>query len=621
MKKLLLFPMLFLLTFAAQAQIPFPVHIDTAWSVSTIWFPKSPLKTQNIFIGGVDSVQTTGTYGNAPTTALSKDWNDFIGFVPDTTNSGDLGWVLVNHERIQADNRLGDGGGMTSFKIKRVNGDSLVVVEQELVDGRKGKFFNVDFANTVGETGMNCGGIKGGQRVWTAEEWFQGSNPQIYSNGNGFTDTTDFKIGYTKPAGFPGFNGEVIKRFENLNWMVEVDPRTGKAVRKQYNWGRAGWEGGVLLPDNKTVFLFEDGTPGVLAKFVATNAGDFTEGQLYVFKHDLATKWIPIPNNLDTLKNLSPIAVEMGATMFNRLEWGTYKSGKVYIAETGRDGLSGRFVGRNGVISPTLIEGYKNYYKYRNGLVFTYGDAAAADSVIMGKFPDYYGRVLEFDPETDFIEVLLHGGPLYTSSTSQSQSAYPSKHMSNPDGLESMTINGKDYLIIQEDLNGRTYNRMPAEYSSSSQTQCEMWLLDLSIPNPEISDLERLTACPPGAEITGACVIDEKTLLVNIQHPATSNTYPYNNSLTLAITGFDGSNPVSTTNIIKDATASEFSVYPNPTSREFMLNKKQDIAIYNSTGQRMKVYRNIDKVDVNGWAAGMYIIQNSDGETLKLMIQ
>lgn len=621
MKKLLLLPMLLLASLASQAQIPFPVHIDTAWSNSTIWFPKSPLKTQNLFIGGVDSVQTTGTYGNAATTTLSKSWNDFIGFVPDTTNSGDLGWVIVNHERIQADNRLGDGGGMTSFKIRRTSGDSLVVVDQKLVDGREGKFFNVDFANTVGETGMNCGGIKGGQRIWTAEEWFQGSNQVIYANGNGFTDTTDFKIGYSKPAGFPGFNGEVIKRFENLNWMVEVNPRDGKAIRKQYNWGRAGWEGGVLLPDNKTVFLFEDGTPGILAKFVATTAGDFTDGQLYVYKHDLATKWIAIPNDLNILKNLSPYAVSQGATMFNRLEWGTYRSGKVYIAETGRDGLTGRFTGRNGVISPTLIEGYKNYYKYANGIEYTYGDVAAADSVRQGLFPDYYGRVLEFDPSTDFVKVHLHGGPLYTASTSQSVANYPSKHLSNPDGLESMTINGKDYLIIQEDLNGRTHNRMPAEYSSSSQTMCEMWLLDLSISNPEISDLQRLTVCPPGAEITGACVIDDKTILFNIQHPHSSNTFPYNNSMTIAITGFDGTAPTATTNVIKEAGVAAFSIYPNPASREFFLNKKQDIAVYSSTGQRMSVHRNTDRVDVNGWTPGLYIIQNSDGETLKLIIQ
>lgn len=623
MKKLLLFPIVMLVAFAAQAQIPFPTHIDTAWSGSTIWFPQSPLKTQNIFIGGVDSVQTTGTYGNAPTTALSKSWNDFIGFVPDTTNSGDLGWVLVNHERIQADDRLGDGGGMTSFKIKRVNGDSLVVVDQQLADGREGKFFNVDFANTVGETGMNCGGIKGDNRIWTAEEWFQGSNPQIYAGGNGFTDTTDFKIGYTKPAGFPGFNGEVIRRFENLNWMVEVDPRTGKAVRKQYNWGRAGWEGGVVMPDNKTVYLFEDGTPGILAKFVAVTAGDFTDGQLYVYKHDLPSKWISIPNDLNILKSLSPYAVSQGATMFNRLEWGTYskETGKIYIAETGRDGFASRLQGKSGVLSPTLIEGYKNYYKYSEGIEFSYGDAAAADSVMNGAFPDYYGRVLEFDPVTDFVGVKIHGGPLYTSSTSQSLSAYPSKHMSNPDGLETMTINGKDYLIIQEDLNGRTYNRMPAEYSSSSQTQCELWLLDLSIANPSIDDLQRLTACPPGAEITGACVIDEKTILFNIQHPHSSNTFPYNNSMTIAITGFDGSAPTSTTTVIKEEKVDGFSIYPNPATREFFLNKKQDIAVYSSTGQRMNVYRNIDRVDVNGWTAGMYIIQNNDGETLKLIIQ
>ncbi len=620
MKKLLLLPMLLIAAFAAQAQIPFPVNIDTAWSSTTVWFPKSPLKSQVIFIGGVDSVVTNGTYGNPSSTVLSKDWNDFIGFVPDTTGSGDLGWVVVNHEKVSSDNRLGDGGGMTSFKLKRNNGDSLSVVPQTLADGRKGKFFNMDFVNTVGETGMNCGGIKGGQRMWTAEEWMQSSNAGIYSGGAGFTDTIDFKIGYSKPAGFPGFNGEILKRYQNLNWMVEVDAKTGKAIRKQYNWGRAGYEGGVLMPDNKTVYLFEDGTPGIMSKFVATTAGDFTDGQLYVYKHDAPTKWIAIPNDINILKDLNSYAVGQGATMFCRLEWGTQIDGKIYIAETGLDNVGSAFVGKAGVISPTLIEGYKEYYKYLNGIEYTYGDVAAADSVRMGKFRDYYGRVLVFDPATDFIKVHVHGGPLYTSSTSQSASVYPTKHLSNPDGIESMKINGKSYLLICEDLNGRSYNRMPAEFSSSSQIVCELWLLDLSIANPTVNDLQRLTACPPGAEITGACVVDGKTILVNMQHPDGSNTYPYNNSLTMAITGFDGSVVTDVENVVKQ-NVKEFSLYPNPASREFFLNKKQDIAVYSSTGQRMNVYRNTDRVDVNGWTAGMYIIQNSDGETLKLIIQ
>lgn len=617
MKKQLLLTLALTLCFLAQAQLPFPVNIDTSWTVKTVWMPKSPLKQQVIFVGGVDTVQTTATYGNPASQALAKQWHDYIAFVRETnSSSSDLGWVIVNHEMTTKEPKLGDGGGMTMFKLKRKSGDVLEVVNQTLADGRKGKFFNVDFVNTVGETGMNCGGINSNGRVWTAEEWMQSSNSGIYAGGNGFTDTSDFIIGTTTPAGFPGFNGKTIKRFQNLNWMVEIDAKNAKAIRKQYNWGRAGWEGGVVMPDNKTVYLFEDASPGMLAKFVATTANDFTSGQLYVYKHDAPTKWISIENNLDTLMILNTVAMRRGATMFNRLEWGQYFNGKIYICETGRDNFT--FTSGNakfGVVSPTLVDGYKTRYKILKGVAFPGTDADAADSVRKGKFFDYYGRVIEFDPATNAVRSYIEGGPLAASSTSQNRFAYPPIHLSNPDGIDFAKIGGKDYMIIQEDLNGITWNRMPG---GLTQTICETYLLDMSIPNPNFSHLIRITACAPGAEITGAVMIDENTMLVNSQHPSGTNTYPYNNSLTYAISGFQvQKTAIDNTN----NDASVFTVYPNPTSRELHFNTTTDVAVYNANGQRILVARDVTFINVENLEAGVYFIRNAEGVTQKFIIQ
>ncbi|NES93306.1 hypothetical protein, partial [Okeania sp. SIO2B9] len=49
--------------------------------------PPSPLSVQVLFVGGVDEVETTPTYGNPAGKAVAKEWHDFIGFTPD--NSGD----------------------------------------------------------------------------------------------------------------------------------------------------------------------------------------------------------------------------------------------------------------------------------------------------------------------------------------------------------------------------------------------------------------------------------------------------------------------------------------------------------------------------------------------------
>lgn len=598
---------------AAFSQNAFPLHIDTQWSAKTVWMPRSPLNQQLVFIGGVDTVQTTATYGNATGKTPAKQWHDFIGVVRDAQKTGE-GWVIVNHEMTQRNDRIGDGGGMTMFKLKRNPNDQLEVLNQTLADGRSGKFFNVDFVNTVGETGMNCGGINGGDRIWTAEEWMQSSNRSV---SNWMRDTSDFIIGTSSPAGFPGFNGKKLPRYKNLNWMVEIDPTTAKAVRKQYNWGRAGWEGGVLMPDKKTVYLFEDGSPGILAKFVANTAGDFTTGQLYVYKQDAPTKWIAIENNLDTLAELNAVAIRRGASMFNRLEWGAYHNGRIYITETGRDAFnynSGNAL--NGVISQGLIDGYKYRFKVINGRNFTGTDAQAADSVRQGKFFDYYGRVLEFDPNTNTVRSYIEGGPYWIQSGSQNRFAYPPIHLSNPDGLDFMKIGKKTYMIIQEDLNGSSWNRMP---QGVTQTICETFLLDMEISNPSFKDLIRITACSPGAEITGATMFDDRTMLLNSQHPSSSNTFPYNNSLTYAITGFQDAATLFARKA--EAEGNGFTIFPNPASRQIRLKEVADIAIYNAGGQRVKVSRGTDLVDISDLNSGIYFVRNNNGETVRLIVQ
>lgn len=602
----------------ADAQLNFPVHVDPDWAKSTVTMPKSPLKQQVIFVGGTDTVQTTATYGNAAGQDLAKEWHDYIGFVKDTTE-GALGWVFVNHEMTEKNDKIGDGGGMTSFKIKRDKEGKLEVMNQTLPDGRKGKFFNVDFVNTVGETGMNCGGITNGDRIWTAEEWMRTSNSQIYAGGNGYRDTSDWTI--TNSGLGANFDGKTIKRYQNLNWVVEIDPKTSKAIRKQYNWGRAGWEGGVIMSDNKTVYLFEDGSPGILGRFVATTAGDFTAGQLSVYKHDAPTKWIDIESNIDTLVVLNTVAIRRGATMFNRLEWGAVYDNKVYICETGRDNFnfnSGNAL--NGVVSPTLVDGYKHYYNARFGVAFGGTNSDAADSVRKGRFPDYYGRVIELDHTTGMVRSYIEGGPYKSTSTSDQLPFYPSKHLSNPDGIEFLKLGSKTYMMIQEDIIGSSYNRMP---SGLSGTVCDLFLLDMSVANPTTNDLERLTACAPGGEITGAVQIDSNTILVNSQHPSSNATPPYNHSLTYAVYGFRPHTEDTTVGIgeVAPTVAKTFTIYPNPVARDLYLSKVMDVAIYDMNGRRMKVYRQVQSVNVSDLTAGMYFIRNEEGETLKFIVE
>ena len=593
----------FALGFTAQAQIAFDPSINiTNWNPTSVVMPKHPLRIQPIFIGGHDYVQV-GTNDSV----VAKQWNDFIGFTPDT-NSSDLGWITINHEMIQANPAIGDGGGMTSFKVKQV-GDSLQVVKQTLADGRSGKFMNVKF-NGTGNTGMNCGGIISPEgRIWTAEEWWQGSNAAIFASGAGFTDTTDFTIGNN--TGISWANGQTIKRHQNLNWMVEIDPINAQAIRKQYNWGRQPFEGGAIASDNKTVYLGQDDTPGFFTKFVANTAGDFTSGNLFVYKENASgSKWIQLNNNsMSNALNINAQAAAAGATMFTRIEWFAInpQTGKVYFTCTGND-VPGNALKAGQAAGAT-------FSSITTSNAVTYFATHPDSTNFHSKFRDYYGRVVEYDPATEGISAFLEGGP-YLQTANAPALTYPNTHLANPDGLSFMTVNGNVYMVIQEDLNGTSYGRVP---TGETNRLCEMFLYDMNDPNPALSKLMLITAVPKGAEITGAVQISNDIMLVNAQHPSTSNPFPYNNSLTFAIIGF-GKSTVGMTEEPKFE-GEGFQIYPNPASRVLHFNELSDVALYDLNGRRLEVYRNVEKIDVSHLAPAIYFVKNAAGDVQRLIVQ
>ncbi|TNE27948.1 MAG: DUF839 domain-containing protein [Bacteroidetes bacterium] len=583
------------LSAAAQAQIKFDPSIQVSdFAPPTVVMPTSPLKMQVLFVGGHDYVQV-----GQGDSVLAKQWHDFIGFTEDP-NSNDLGWVTVNHEMIEANDKIGDGGGMTSFKIARV-GDSIVIVPQTLTDGRSGRFFNVDFSST-GETGMNCGGIVGPTgRIWTAEEWWQGSNSAIYAGGAGIRDTSDYTI---SGSGISFAEGQTVRKVDNVNYMTEIDPINAVAIRKQYNWGRQPFEGGAIAADNKTVYLGQDDTPGFFSKFVATTAGDFTSGNLYVYKQDATgSKWIQINNSsMSDALSVKAQAIAAEATMFNRIEWFAIDpaTGIVYFTETGRDNPAGRWADEHAAGAV-----HANHHMARATAQNTHPDSSA--------YWDYYGRVIQYDPSTEVLTSFLEGGPYLPVADPQS---YPTNHLSNPDGLTFMTINGTSYMVIQEDLNGRSYGRVPDGVNNSF---CELYMYDMSDPNPALNKLMRITGVPAGAEITGARAIDGNTLLVDCQHPSSSNPFPFNNSLTFAISGFE----TGGIGLFEQPSfeGNGFQIYPNPATRELFFNETTDVAIYDVNGRRVNVFRNVERIDVTHLTPGVYFVKNAEGDVQRLVIQ
>ena len=423
-------------------------------------------------------------------------------------------------------------------------------------------------------------------------------------------DTSLFTINAPE---FPLVDGLEIQKYENFNYMTEVDLAEAKAVRKQYNWGRAGWEGGAISNDGKYVYLGIDATPAPWVRFEATTPFDFTQGKLTVYKEDApeGQRWLEVPESLENVfGGLQNFALSVGATMFVRNEWVTIdrKTGKIYWTETGRDsGSSGPGIIFNIVAESGSTSQPASYH-------FDIAQDRGLDSPFNDEYQDYYGRVLYYDPATEEIGVVINGGPYLEASPSIEE--YPSKHLSNPDGLSTLEIDGKTFLMIQEDLNGTSFGRTP---DGISNRICELYLLSADAKNADVNDLVRVTAIPAGAEITGAIQIDANTVLVNSQHPNANNPFPYNHSLTVAIHGFEN----VTTSVLEEPNFEElgFSVYPNPATREIYLSETTDFAIYNVEGKRMKVYRNANQADVSDLMAGIYFIKHANGEVFKLVVK
>lgn len=605
-----------------QKLFDLPMQSPSSNEVRSVMQPPPPLTLQVLFVGGHDLVQTSKTYKNPAGIAIAKENHDFIGLTPDSSGQS-LAWVAVNHEANYLDNRLGDGGGMTAFRIKRASDGSIEVLEQTLKDGRQGKFFNVDFVNTVGETGMNCGGIRSPNgRIWTAEEWLRSSNKDIidgdfYSKalptkvgnvkqGLGIRDTADWVV----RSDLKAWDGLTLKKYENFSWLVEIDAKEARAIRKQYNWGRAHWEAGAISNDLKTVYFGNDEAPTAFLKFVADKANDYSAGRLYFFKYDQNKKptWVEIPNDVSILRSsVNTYALRNGATMFLRNEWLAVdrKTDIVYFSETGRD-EAGLAISQGKDIGGQL-------HPHHDLLALKQGLALSDDD----QYVDPYGRVWAYDPNKIELSVAIEGGPWYD------QKAVPKNdeaqiHFSNPDGLTTIDIDGRTFLVICEDLIGASYGRSPV---GSKNKNCELFLLDIEKAgraNP--NDLIKISMVPDGAEVTGVAVTpDGKSLLVNAQHPNYDNDFPYNHSLTYAIHGFDKLR-IKDIDIPKDQSVRMEGINIDTRTRELTLPKRSTFTVYNEYGKKLATYQNIKKLNVSNFSSGLYYIHTNQAKWYTFMV-
>ncbi|MBI3133266.1 MAG: DUF839 domain-containing protein [Bacteroidetes bacterium] len=416
----------------------------------------------------------------------AKGSHDLSVFIPDKTAPETRGKLYISHETKYANADLGDGGGATIFDIELKDGHWQVVSE----------FHHVDFSQ-VGGTNRNCGGsMSPNGTVFTCEEVWAPNTSYLWSDGKGHTDTS-FQ------------NGRPL--WQNMGYVVEVDPYTHKAIKKHWKMGRFVHEDLHFTPDGKTVYLTDDNSPGVFFKYETKTAFNYDDGQLYAYKQsgDGETgEWLTLPMDSTSLINCSEIALEKGASMFIRHEWMQEINGKLYITETGED----NFDWTDGVTTGGSVPDYVAERLHQNGNLYD----------------DVFGRILEFDPQTNRMSPYLEGGFFSDSSGC----------FSNPDCNTSVNIGGRTYMVVCEDINWYDRGRAGKEGELNKLFFNEVYFLDMRIENPTVDDLMRFAVTPKGAEGTGVIFLPDGAMILNIMHPSVENPAPFNRSCTVLIEGF-----------------------------------------------------------------------------------
>lgn len=409
--------------------------------------------------------------------------NDFLCFIPleGKTNEGIL-WS--NHEypdplfihgntsdsktKEEVDLEMyNTGGGLLHIKK---NGEQWEIVYNSEYNRKVNGFAEIPFnwdesifgANKgIGTLGNCAGGLTPWGTVLTCEENYQ----DFYSDRNSKGEVLEeswLKWDQYYPNHIP----------EHYGWVVEVDPKTGKA-QKQIALGRCSHECAtvVQLPDERVVvYTGDDKADECLYKFISSKPNSLKEGTLYV-ANTKEGKWIPIDVNLQpelmeafktqtqTLIFLREAAVIVGGTPLDRPE------------DIEVDPVDGSVL-----VSLTNNKGKENYF----------------------------GSILKLVETDNNYESLTFSSSTYLAGGEEAGFACP----------DNMIFDRKGNLWFASDISGSKMNQSPYEAFKNNG------LFLVLREGEQAGEVIQVASAPVGAEFTGLWFSpDNKTLFVSVQHP------------------------------------------------------------------------------------------------------
>jgi secreted PhoX family phosphatase len=201
------------------------------------------------------------------TIAVESNMPDFNGYIATGENEG---YLFTNWESIP--------GGMSRIKLQKDAASGLWSVDNNDV-------MMLDFGDWG--TIANCfGSVTPWGTPLTSEEWGNSGDATHLWNKPEDARSQDSMAKYLDPT---ANNAGDASRFPNTyryHYIVEItNPASAQPTPvKHYAMGRFEHENSIAMPDQRTVYLSQDSTNGVLYKFVADNPGDLTTGTLYAAK-------------------------------------------------------------------------------------------------------------------------------------------------------------------------------------------------------------------------------------------------------------------------------------------------------------------------------------------------
>lgn len=206
-------------------------------------------------VGGMGAIVATDAAKTVIKVSNDPDFNAFV-----STGAGE-GYLFTNWEDRP--------GGMSRMKVRKNDAGEWNVVDNDVM--------MIDFG-AVGGTWVNCFGTLSpwGNPLTSEELYFDNTSDWNNPNYNYFYQAEDLKT---------YLDGTFPNPYD-YGYIVEITNPTAATPTpvKMHAMGRFSHENSVVMPDEKTVYLSDDGTGTVFFKFVADTAGDLTAGTLYAAK-------------------------------------------------------------------------------------------------------------------------------------------------------------------------------------------------------------------------------------------------------------------------------------------------------------------------------------------------